>query len=101
MFASGDVHVLAKSGVDDSLEDLESSQDLDGVGGQGETITPTDVMGESRGKEGESPQLCVFEGAHLVMGTTGLLLLIELPHVREPGGENISTASMHTLCIQH
>lgn len=47
MFASGDVNILTESGMNDSLEDLESSQDFDGVGGQGETITSTDVMRES------------------------------------------------------
>lgn len=33
MFASGDVNILTKSGMYYSLEDLESSQDFDGVGG--------------------------------------------------------------------
>lgn len=47
MFASGDVNVLTKSGMDYSLEDLEASQDFDGVGGKRETITPTNVMRES------------------------------------------------------
>lgn len=47
MFASGDVNVLTKSGMDYSLEDLEASQDFDGVGGKRQTITPTNVMRES------------------------------------------------------
>lgn len=33
VFPSGDVHILAESGVSDGLEDLESSQDFDGVRG--------------------------------------------------------------------
>lgn len=33
VFPSGDVHILAESGVSDSLEDLETSQDFDRVGG--------------------------------------------------------------------
>lgn len=33
VFPSGDVHILAESGVSDSLEDLESSQDFDGIRG--------------------------------------------------------------------
>lgn len=64
MLSSGDVHILAESGVSDGLEDLETSQDFDGVGGEGKTIAPADVMGESGGKEGEGPQLGVFEGPH-------------------------------------
>lgn len=44
MFASGDVNVLTESGMAHSLEDLESSQDFDGVGGKRETITPTNIM---------------------------------------------------------
>lgn len=34
MLSSGDVHILAESGVSDGLEDLETSQDFDGVGGE-------------------------------------------------------------------
>lgn len=33
VFPSGDVHILAESGVGDGFEDLESSQDFDGVRG--------------------------------------------------------------------
>lgn len=32
VFPSGDVHILTESGVSNSLEDLETSQDFDGVG---------------------------------------------------------------------
>lgn len=46
MFSSGDVHVLAESGVSDGFEDLESSQDFNGVGGEREAIAPTDIMRE-------------------------------------------------------
>ena len=70
MFPSGDVHILAQSGVSDGLEDLKASQDFDGVGGEGEAIAPTDIVRESRGKEGEGPQLSIFEGPHPATGLT-------------------------------
>lgn len=41
---SGDVHILAESGVSDGLQDLETSQDFDRVGGQREAIAPADIM---------------------------------------------------------
>lgn len=47
VFPSGDVHILAQSGVSDSLEDLETSKDFDRVGGKWEAIAPTDIMRES------------------------------------------------------
>lgn len=47
MFPSGDVHILAESGVSDGFEDLETSQDFDRVGGEREAIAPTDIMRES------------------------------------------------------
>lgn len=68
MFPSGDVHILAESGVSDGLEELETSQDFDGVWGEREAIASTDIMRESWGEEGEGPQLGVFEGLHLATG---------------------------------
>lgn len=47
MFPSGDVHILAQSGVSDCLEDLETPKDFDRVGGEWEAIAPTDIMRES------------------------------------------------------
>lgn len=47
VFPSGDVHILAESGVSDGFEDLEASQDFDRVGGEREAIAPTDIMRES------------------------------------------------------
>lgn len=47
MLPSGDVHILAESGVSDGLEELETSQDFDGVWGKREAITATDIMRES------------------------------------------------------
>lgn len=44
VFPSGHVHVLAESGMSDGFEDLETSQDFDGVGGEREAITTTDIM---------------------------------------------------------
>ena len=34
VFPSGDVHILAESGVSDGFEDLETSQDFDRVWGE-------------------------------------------------------------------
>lgn len=68
MFPSGDVYILAESGMSDSLQDLETPQDFDRVGGKREAIAPTNIMRESWGKEGESPHLRVFEGPHLATG---------------------------------
>lgn len=64
MLPSGDIHILAQSGVSDSLEDLEPSQYFDGVGGQREAVAPADIMRQSRGKEGKSPQLGISQGPH-------------------------------------
>lgn len=61
---SGDIDILAQSGVSDSLEDLEPSQYFDGVGGQREAVAPADIMRESRGKEGKGPQLGISQGPH-------------------------------------
>lgn len=47
VFPSGDVHILAESGVSDGLEDLETPQNFDGVGGKREAIAPTHIMRES------------------------------------------------------
>lgn len=47
MFPSRDVYILAESGVSDRLEDLETSQDFDGVGGKREAIASADIMRES------------------------------------------------------
>lgn len=47
MFSSGNIHVLAESGVSEGLEELEASQDFDGVWGEREAIAPTDIMWES------------------------------------------------------
>lgn len=68
MLPSGYVHILAESGMSDSLEDLKASQDFDGVGGEREAVAPTHIMRESGGKEGEGPQLSVFEGPHPATG---------------------------------
>lgn len=65
---SGDVYILAQSGVSDGLEDLEPSQYFDGVGGQGEAVAPADIMRQSRGEEGKGPQLGVSQGAHHASG---------------------------------
>lgn len=50
---SGNVHILAESGVSDGFENLETSQDFDGVGSQRESIASTDIMWKSWGKEGK------------------------------------------------
>lgn len=68
MLPSGDVHILAQSGVSDSLEDLEPSQYFDGVGGQREAVAPADIMRQSRGKEGKGAQLGVSQGPHHASG---------------------------------
>lgn len=47
MLPSGNVHILAKSGVSDGLENLEASQDFNGVWGEWEAIAPTNIMRES------------------------------------------------------
>lgn len=64
MLPSGDVHILAQSGVSDGLEDLEPSQYFDRVGGQREAVASTDIMRQSRGEEGKSPQLGISQGPH-------------------------------------
>lgn len=61
---SGNIHILAQSGVSDSLEDLEPSQYFDGVGRQREAVAPAHIMRQSRGKEGKGPQLSVSQGPH-------------------------------------
>lgn len=47
MFSSGNIHILAESGVSDGLEDLESSKDFDRVGGERKAIAATDIMWKS------------------------------------------------------
>lgn len=64
MLPSGDIHILAQSGVSDSLEDLEPPQYFDGVGGEREAVAPADIMRQSRGEEGKSPQLGISQGPH-------------------------------------
>lgn len=64
MFSSRDVDVLTQPGVSDGFEDLETSQDLDGVGGQGETIAATHIMRKRRGEEGEGSELGISQGLH-------------------------------------
>lgn len=61
---SRDIHILAQSGVSDSLENLEPSQYFDGVWGQREAVAPADIMRQSRGKEGKGPQLGISQGPH-------------------------------------
>lgn len=60
MLSSGDIHILAESGVSDGLEELKTSKDFDGVWGKWEAIATTDIMRKSWGKEGEGPQLGIF-----------------------------------------
>lgn len=69
VFPSGNVHVLAESGVSDALQDLETSQDFDRIRGEREAIAATDIMRESRGKEGEGSELGVFQGPHCDSGS--------------------------------
>lgn len=64
MLPSGDVHILAQSGMGDGLEDLKASQDLDGVGGERKTIAATHIVRKRRGEEGGGPQLRISEGLH-------------------------------------
>lgn len=64
MFPSGDVYVLAESWMGDVLQDLETPQDFNGVGGERKTIAAADIMRKSWGEEGEGPQLSIFEGPH-------------------------------------
>lgn len=64
MFPSGDVYVLAESGMGDVLQDLEAPQDFNGVRSERKTIAATDIMRKSWRKEGEGPQLGIFEGSH-------------------------------------
>lgn len=64
MFPSGNVHILAESGVSDALQDLETSQDFDRVWGEREAVAAADIMRESRGKEGEGSELSIFKGPH-------------------------------------
>lgn len=64
MFSSRDVNVLTQPGVRDGFKDLEAAQDLDGVGGQGETVTATNIMRKRRGEKCESPELCISQRLH-------------------------------------
>lgn len=64
MFPSCDVHILAQSGMGDCLEDLESAQDLDRVGGERKSIASTDIMRKRGGKESGGSQLSIFQGLH-------------------------------------
>lgn len=64
MFSSRDVDVLTQPGVRDGFKDLEATQDLDGVWGQGETVAATHIMRKRRGKEGESPELGISQRLH-------------------------------------
>lgn len=64
MLPSGDVHILAQSGMGDGLEDLEASQDLDGVWGERKSIAATHIMRKRRSEEGGGPQFSISEGLH-------------------------------------
>lgn len=64
MFSSRDIDVLTQPGVCDGFKDLEAAQDLDGVGGQRETVAATHIMRKRRGEEGESTELSISQGLH-------------------------------------
>lgn len=64
MLPSGDVHILAQSGMGDGLEDLEASQNLDGVGSERKSIAATHIMRKRRGEEGGGPQFSISERLH-------------------------------------
>lgn len=64
MLPSGDVHILAQSGMGDGLEDLKASQDLDGVGGERKPIAAAHIMRKRRSEEGGGPKLRISEGLH-------------------------------------
>lgn len=53
MFSPGDVYVLAESGMSDGLQNLEASQDFDGVRSKWESVASTHIIRKSRGKECE------------------------------------------------